>query len=106
LPNFPVNAAGETYGSAAGLPLAELPDLIEAYGTNGQVGYILKTDFERATGSNIGNPQQAVAWGQTSGVQTIPLYAVDGKTVIGSFTVVPTSVSSSASATTSTSVVA
>ncbi|MCM2998633.1 hypothetical protein M3647_14185 [Paenibacillus cellulositrophicus] len=66
-PNYPENEHGQTYGSAQENNSADmLPDLIHAGSVNGMQGYLLKKDY-------LGEPGD------------VPLYDVDGKTVIGSF---------------------
>jgi hypothetical protein len=91
---YPTNAAGETYGSAAGATSSqEEPDLIEAIGvsSSGDVtGYVRKLELDEATGATVQTPQEAIAWTQshTGGAATsIPLYAEDGTTVVGKFTI-------------------
>ncbi|WP_212983966.1 hypothetical protein [Paenibacillus cineris] len=65
--NFPENKHGQTYGSAQEDNSADmLPDLIHAGSVNGIRGYLLKKDY-------LGEPGD------------VPLYDVDGKTVIGTF---------------------
>jgi hypothetical protein len=88
------NQSGQTYGSSAGVCPAQEPDLIRAVGASsdggGPVeGYVLKSQLDAATGENVNSPQAAVAWTQGNAGKntTIPLYAADGTTVIGSFTV-------------------
>ena len=91
-PIYPVNQLGETYGSAAGVPPSQQPDLIKAVATNGMVGYISKTALAADSGANVSNPQQAVQWDKTMaarGKQALPVYAQNGTTVIGSFVISP-----------------
>lgn len=80
---FARNAAGLSYGSEldAATP-ADAPDLIAAYATNGQLGYVLRKDLHPA-GPN--SPQAALQAqvAQANKQRTIPVYAVDGKTKIG-----------------------
>lgn len=65
------NANGQTFGSAvdANSP-EESPDLIASYGTNGAFGYIRSDEVSTVDAS-----------------ASIPLYANDGRTVVGSFDV-------------------
>lgn len=75
-----------------------IPELIKAAGDNGVEGYVRYDDLEG--GPQPSNPAEAVAMsGQT---RVIPLYAADGVTVIGTFTMgsasVPSSVPTSAPA--------
>jgi hypothetical protein len=101
---FPSNSNGQTYGSAGHLPPGlitpgEEPDLILAIGTplsgTGHVtGYILRSQLDADTGMDVTNPAQAVAWteahtGSNATPVSIPLYAQDGSTVIGTFTIEP-----------------
>ena len=84
-PTYPRNERGQTYGSAlhATSPNTE-PDLIQAVGVGGIVGYVRKVDLEEPSPRT---PDEALAR-QRSGTRrarTIPLYAVNGKTVIGLF---------------------
>jgi hypothetical protein len=94
--HFATNANGETYGSSANTTPADEPDLISASGKNaaGNIvyGYVRKTDLDSASGANVTTPAQAAAydaWSRTAGPIRIPLYAVNGTTVIGSFTITP-----------------
>ncbi|OAB43315.1 hypothetical protein [Paenibacillus antarcticus] len=84
-PNFPKNESGQTYGSAsdATSPYTE-PDLIKAYGVDGTNGYVLKKDLD---GEMPTTPEEALAQQKSrpAGGRDIPLYDVDGKTVIGVF---------------------
>jgi hypothetical protein len=104
---FPTNTNGQTYGSAGHLPPGlitpgEEPDLILATGTplNGTghvTGYILRSQLDAVDGADVTNPAQAVAWDQahTGANETptsIPLYAEDGTTVIGTVTFGPATV--------------
>jgi hypothetical protein len=83
-PEFPKNENGQTYGSAsdATSPYTE-PDLIEAYGVDGNIGYVMKKDLD---GEMPRTPEEALANQRNApAIRTIPLYDVDGKTVIGEF---------------------
>lgn len=86
-PVYPINENGETYGSSSyAISLETEPDLISAIGVDGTLGYVRKTDLN---GEMPNNPEQALAgMRQREGkVRQIPLYDVDGKTVIGAFNV-------------------
>ena len=89
--NYPVNQNGQTYGSSLGVasPSSE-PDLIEAE-SNGVVGYVLASELNAADGANVSTPQQAAEWDATGATttHTIPLYAPNGISIIGSYTVTP-----------------
>ena len=89
---WPVNALGQTYGSSALATCPEdEPDLIAAAATNGQVGYISRAEAEAVDGSQVKNPEEALAWQATEGRKThaIPVYGVDGMTQIGVFLIEP-----------------
>lgn len=81
---FPKNAYGQTYGSEldAATP-GDAPDLIRAYATNGREGYVLKTDLHPPL---TGGMDEALAL-NSSGDRAIPVYEVDGRTVIGEFVI-------------------
>jgi hypothetical protein len=96
-PDYPRNASGLTYGSLeqANSP-DSAPDLILVEATNGKQGYVLKTVLDAATGANVSNPQEAIAWQMkvdamaAAGQDTlIPVYRVDGTTQIGEFEISP-----------------
>ncbi|WP_298335851.1 hypothetical protein [Ferrimicrobium sp.] len=91
--NYPINAIGETYGSAAGFTVAQEPDLIAAIGTanDGSLvsGYVRSSQLDAATGYNVNSPLAAIAWMSQTRTDTIPLYAQDGATVLGTFAIVP-----------------
>ncbi len=80
-----VNDRGETYGveGAGGTP-----DLIAAIATNGRQGYVRRSDLDAAQGDPA-SPEEALAWqAQHAGdVVYIPVYSLDGETVIGRFRV-------------------
>lgn len=83
-PTFEINASGQTYGPGTG---DADPDLILAQGTNGQVGYVLRTDL---VGPEMRSPDDVARWLEQfpqDRARSIPLYESDGKTVIGSFTI-------------------
>jgi len=85
---FNKHASGLTYGSAmkAQRPDEE-PDLILVVATNARQGYVYKSALDEAAGSNVGSPEEALAWqARTQGTDsTIPVYEADGKTKIGQF---------------------
>jgi hypothetical protein len=79
-PTFDTNSFGQTYGSAEHVESdAALPDLIEAFGTDRTFGYIYA--HELLLGSEVTSNQSI-----PSSPRTVPLYDVDGRTVVGSFT--------------------
>lgn len=65
---FPVNASGETFGRG---DLEVVPDLVFAYGDNGAKGYVRDDELFDLGGGSM----------------QVPLYASDGVTVLGTFTV-------------------
>ncbi|MFD4291878.1 hypothetical protein ACFWPA_04235 [Rhodococcus sp. NPDC058505] len=76
------NNRGQSFGSGEGIDAdADLPDLIAAIGSNGEIGYIHKD----ALGGPAATPEQALA--TDPGARTVPLYDTDGTTVIGEFAV-------------------
>ena len=89
VPPFEVNASGQTFGRGDG----EVdPDLIRAQGTNGEVGYVLKTDL---LGPELSSPEEVAEWLREfpqDRPRDIPLYESDGRTVIGTFTLAPVEV--------------
>lgn len=86
---YPKNQNGETYGSLLDAPSPDLdPDLIAAIGVDGTEGYVRATELN--SGPHPTSPDKTVAYMKALesapySVRTIPLYAADGKTVIGSF---------------------
>ncbi|AHF09824.1 MULTISPECIES: hypothetical protein [Dehalobacter] len=83
---YPQNKSGQTYGSELYAKSSEeTPDLIAAVGEDGTEGYVLSADLN---GEMPKTPEEAIAIQNKNKSKTsrkIPLYAVDGKTVIGSF---------------------
>lgn len=73
--DYPVNERGETYGSANG---SQVPDLLAAPTDDGQIGYVRVSELELA---------RNVAGSLESGERIIEVFASDGETVIGEFTV-------------------
>lgn len=94
--SYPVNASGQTYGSAQWADTWEdRPELIAAVGRHGTEGYLCAADL---TAGEPTSPAEALArmeqyealsadWDGQSPivVRTIPLYDADGRTVIDSF---------------------
>lgn len=92
---YPRNENGQTYGSElyATSP-ATAPDLILARGVDGTIGYVRSADLNEEMPKT---PEEALAqqnMHKVGDVRQIPLYAVDGKTVIGKFNIVTTQGSS------------
>lgn len=83
---YPKNKNGQTYGSAAYATTPDNePDLIEAWGVDGDFGYVKSSDLY---GEKPKTPEEAIAKQNREaeeGDRIIPLYASDGVTVIGSF---------------------
>lgn len=82
---YPMNKNGQTYGSAADADSPENePDLIKAIGVDGTEGYVRKTDL---VGELPNSPEEALEMqkNRPPGGRDIPLYDVDGETVIGLF---------------------
>lgn len=85
-PVFPVNQNGEKYGSLAKVNSpGQEPDLVMAIGVDGTRGYVKYVDLNE---KQPRTPEEAIAL-QNSRLKecpkTIPLYDVDGKTIIGEF---------------------
>ena len=88
---FGVNAKGETYGVSE--DLNGTPDLQEAPLSAGiPGGYLTTKQLTCASGGDVSNPTQAIAWDKFSQHTNtvIPVYKSDGTTVIGSYVVGPT----------------
>jgi hypothetical protein len=86
-PPFPTNQNGMSFGSGSDVDANNPgPDLLAAYGTNGVFGYIRATDRERAHGQQPRGLPVDPAETPIEGVD-IPLYAEDGVTALGTFTV-------------------
>lgn len=83
-PVFPRNANGQTYGSDTNVTSPDQePDLVSAVGVGGTQGYVRSVDMYEEMPKT---PQEALAHNsKLKAVRKIPLYAVDGKTVIGVF---------------------
>lgn len=87
---YPKNQYGQTYGSAADAESPETePDLIWATGVDGTNkyvdGYVKRTDLEQPFPKT---PEEAIAltkYNLANPTREIPLYDVDGKTVLGKF---------------------
>ncbi|MCV4231242.1 hypothetical protein OHJ21_08695 [Virgibacillus sp. LDC1] len=83
--NYPKNKNGQTYGSSsdATSPKTE-PELISAIGVDGTAGYVLKKDLD---GELPKSPEEAIAIQnrRSPDGHDIPLFDVDGETVIGVF---------------------
>lgn len=85
---FGVNAKGETYGVPK--DLSGTPDLQQAPLSAGVPGgYLTTKQINCASGGEVSNPTQAVAWDKFSqhANTVIPVYNSNGTTVIGSYVV-------------------
>lgn len=83
--NYPKNKKGQTYGSSADASSPETePELISAIGEDGTSGYVLKKDLD---GELPKSPEEAIAIQNSRSPEglDIPLFDVDGETVIGVF---------------------
>lgn len=86
------NGDGLTYGSAADSPApGQEPDLITAFGDDGVTpGYVKKADLNRRTlpksPAEVEERAKSGAQGTVGDIE-VPLFAQDGKTVVGVFTV-------------------
>lgn len=86
---YQINENGQTYGSSLYAVSAETePDLIIAKGVDGTIGYVYYADLY---GKEPKNPEEAITMQKlnSSKIRTIPLYASDGKTVVGEFKTTP-----------------
>lgn len=83
-PDYPVNVNGQTYGSDLYASTETEPDLVSAVGVKGTLGYVLSKDLYD---DGVNTPEEAVAYEKkhASKSRMIPLYAQDGKTIIGQF---------------------
>lgn len=83
-PVYAKNKDGQTYGSSAFANSSDQePDLVSAVGVDGAQGYVRSEDLN---GELPKTPEEAVAHNsKLKAERKIPLYDVDGKTVIGEF---------------------
>lgn len=91
---WPTNAAGETYGGGLhAVPRSDWPDLISAGLRDGKQGYVRRTELDAAKGTGLPPAECAefsrkAAARAAAGERTlVPVYALDGVTVIGTFVV-------------------
>lgn len=80
---YSTNENGLTYGGDVyGLQMDLEPDLIEAYGIDGTLGYVYASDLNH----NPNSPQQVVEYQMNKfSDKTIPLYDKNGEKIIGEF---------------------
>lgn len=85
-PYISTNQKGETFGSELFLDeFGITPDLIAAIGQDGIEGYVKATDLNVSAVSSL---TESITYNASlTPERTIPLYAADGETVLGSFTV-------------------
>lgn len=87
---FPTNSHGQTYGSLKDAPGPNLePDLIQARSESGVVGYVLRSELEPAPAASPRDAYAQMQAAMAAGPKTIPMYAQDGVTVVGSFVLDP-----------------
>ncbi len=79
-----INDNGQTYGSSLFIPEQEL-DLIAAESIDGIEGYILNKDLNEEIPTTREEAIAQMQKNQQEGKKIIPVYAVDGKTVVGEF---------------------
>lgn len=84
VPQLQENENNQTFGSAyMAEATGNMPELVSALTTDGVQGYVYSEDLLFNTPSN---PQEALAMNaQAASNPTIPVYAVDGTTIIGTF---------------------
>lgn len=80
LKDFPVNAAGQTYGSDALVPPREAPDLVAVVGDHGAFGYCLRDELY----PKLDSPEEVARYKEALGgrPESCTVYAKDGKTVV------------------------
>lgn len=84
---YPQNESGQTWGTPETGALD--PELVLAEATNGEVGYVFSSDL---IGPEYSSPQEAYEASPSTSQESpgsIPVYAVDGATVIGEFVFSP-----------------
>jgi len=87
-PVYPIDESGQTYGSSADAISRETePDLICALGVDGIYGYVRSVDLNEEMPKTPQEALDQMAKNAAIGARQIPLYAVDGKTVIGVFNI-------------------
>ncbi|MBE7190922.1 MAG: hypothetical protein INR66_00385 [Gordonia polyisoprenivorans] len=78
------NAKGQSFGSGDVNKTTDTPDLVQAYATNGAVGYIKGSDLNSVPVA--ASPSAALA-ANSHGDRTVPVYKSDGVTVVGQFVI-------------------
>jgi hypothetical protein len=84
---YAINAQGLTYGSAASASLGDLPDLISAYDTNGRLGYIFTKEILAIIPNSYEDKWKMAS--DKNNWNSIHLYEIDGRTIVGEFIVGP-----------------
>lgn len=92
IPSYETNALGLTYGSAAHAVSSESePDLILVETADGATGYVYKADLDDAQGpGDDATPDEVLEWMNSPEARQdreVPVYEVDGTTVIGTFVI-------------------
>ena len=85
VPDWPVNANGQTYGVQGGSAIA--PDLVLVHTLDMKLAYVFSKDLEAAESSNAKTPEEAIE-GMNAHEGTyidVLAYESDGTTVIGVF---------------------
>jgi len=89
---YQINSNGETYGKGGrnAMIIGKEPDLIEASGTDGTIGYVKATELASKEATTI---EEAISITQQNlNGRTINLYDYTGENVIGSFDITPAQV--------------
>lgn len=81
---FSINDAGETYGPATS---GQDPDLILAYGDQGELGYVRAADLNGPAFTMPADVDRWIFANPASEARAIPLYDKEGVRIIGKFTV-------------------
>lgn len=90
-PVYLKNANGQTYGSGLdAISIDTMPDLISAVGTDGTSGYVRSVDLIPPLAKTKDEALAQQSNRKVGDIRKIPLYAKDGKTVIGVFNAVNT----------------
>ncbi|WP_454300449.1 hypothetical protein [Salana multivorans] len=91
--DYPVNDAGQTYGSLADAPSELLaPDLVLVRADDGREGYVRIEDLRAYEGEGVpSSPSEAAAWNEAAEARRaemspLTVYESDGATVIGEWT--------------------
>lgn len=77
-------ASGESYG-VAGSSVADSHDFVAVLADNGEFGYVRADQYYG--GPEPATPAEAIAEQRAATNRQLPVFATDGKTVIGTFTI-------------------